>query len=474
MNQRTWWAGVFLAATLPAVWILFPAAARPLPPPEARPTSAGIPEFHVAGTASCAGRSCHGGLEAAHKPIQQNEFTSWSAADKHGRAYAVLLEPRAQRMARNLAATNPDGKIIAPSLDVRCLACHVTHELAAEASPLHADGVGCEGCHGPAQGDNGWLALHTTAAWKALRPEEKAKHGMTPLDDLAIQARTCAGCHVGAPAEAGLPARDLNHDLMAAGHPRLTFELGSFRVNEPPHWKFDKDAGKPGYEAKVWASGQVAAAQAAVRLLGDRAARAEHGAPWPEFAEADCFSCHSDLRSNKQSWRSKVVHYQGRTPGAAPYSTWYSALLPALNGVKPEAAAAADRHFKELARTMNGSAAEPKDVVKLCYELQVHLDALQGDVAAADYGPATLQNLKKALAALADQPHRSWDEATQLSLAAAALRAADAGAMKQPGQLALDRLWRALAFPPSYESPRDFRRSDSEAIDADLKQLFVP
>jgi hypothetical protein len=54
----------------------------------------------------------------------------------------------------------------------------------------------------------------------------------------------------------------------------------------------------------------------------------------------------------------------------------------------------------------------------------------------------------------------SWDEAEQVVLALAALRQAlgDADAPKQ-----LAPLYRELAFPPGFESPRDFRRGPSLA-----------
>src|SRR5439155_442379 len=75
--------------------------------------------------------------------------------------------------------------------------------------------------------------------------------------------------------------------------------------------------------------GQAVAARTSLNLLAYRAAEAEKGkAPWPEFAESDCFTCHADL--GNKSWRRNADYYKGRTPGHLPYSRWYSAMLPAL------------------------------------------------------------------------------------------------------------------------------------------------
>ena len=67
---------------------------------------------------------------------------------------------------------------------------------------------------------------------------------MRALDAPLVQAQVCVGCHVGAPAKDGVPARDLNHDLMAAGHPRLIFELSSYQANMPPHWRHGQVQGQ--------------------------------------------------------------------------------------------------------------------------------------------------------------------------------------------------------------------------------------
>ena len=206
---------------------------------------------------------------------------------------------------------------------------------AAGARTLQAQGIGCEACHGAAQKSDGWLTMHTTKAWKELDAAAKEKHGMKDLSDPPCGRRTrCApGCHAGAAPDPknGVPARDLNHDLMAAGHPRLLFELSTFHANLPAHWRRDKYKADPAHEAKLWAAGRVESARTSLELLKTRASE-EAGVkkPWPEFAETDCFACHAALREGRTDWRHRPGYRKDRIPGSLPYNEWFSTGLPAL------------------------------------------------------------------------------------------------------------------------------------------------
>src|SRR5262249_3518407 len=153
------------------------------------------------------------------------------------------LSDRAKTIAKNLAPTNADGKPIDAHLDQRCLACHVTPQAAWDRPNEKPDlavenwrlgGVSCEACHGPANGSKPWLAEHTAAEkWRnRLKFADKESYGFYDLSDPKRQAVICAGCHVGAAKDEKelFPARDCNHDIMAAGHPRLNFELASFQA----------------------------------------------------------------------------------------------------------------------------------------------------------------------------------------------------------------------------------------------------
>jgi hypothetical protein len=447
--------------------VLTQGRAAPTPSPKTTAGASDARASSIAGRAACSGRACHGGLEPNAAGVRQNEFTTWIMHDKHARAFEVLTGERGRRIGRNLGIEHPER-------DARCLACHTTPQLAGaipdDLVPLRADGVGCEACHGPAKaggsaGSEGWLVAHVTAEWKKLEGKSKEaaceKNGMTPLFDLEVQARTCAGCHVGAPADPahGIPARDLNHDLMAAGHPRLMFELSTYRANMPPHWRTDLHAKTPGYEALVWATGQVESAKASAELSGDRAKRAAEGkAPWPEFAEAGCFSCHADLRA--PSWRRQGDYYAGRTPGAIPANRWYSALLPTLDVVAKNKAVPADKAVRDLATELNKPSPDPAKVAALAGTATADLDKLLAAIKPLSMDAANLKALTEGLAKQAGtikQP--DWDELAQIALAAAALRDA-AGKGTSPEALQpLDDLFRQLAFPSPYESPEGYTPS---------------
>lgn len=415
-------------------------AAQPSPP-ENKTTAAVL-----AGAGSCSGRSCHGGIAPEKQSVQQNEYTTWLLHDKHSRAYDVLLGERGRRVGANLG--------IVAHEEPRCLACHVTAEVAAQDTPpeflpLRKEGVGCEACHGPAKAaGGGWLVAHTTSAWRAgdeaARRKRFADHSMSYLADLTVQAEACAGCHVGGPAEEerGLPALDANHDILAAGHPRLYLELGLFREHMPPHWRADKYRGDRGYEARTWAVGQAFVARASLALLGWRAKQAGRGAgPWPEFAAYDCFACHADF--GNPSWRREKGYYRG-APGRLPVNPWASAMLPVLAKLDPAGGKLAG-DFDALEKSMSRPSPDPRQIAAQVRDALPHAADLVKAMENAKYDAPALGSLRASLTeAAAHAKVLRWDEAEQLALALGALGRNDA---------ALAKLFDALAFPSGYESP---------------------
>jgi hypothetical protein len=453
----------------------------------------------VQGTGSCSARACHGGPEAAGEPGSRFAYTYWLNHDKHADAYRVLFARSAREIVRRLA---PGREPAVPAhQDARCLACHTipstVHEpghwgtvaLRPEDVALRADGVGCEACHGAA-GD--WLGPHTVSAWRdpASRKKNYGDTGMTWLNDPATRAAVCTGCHVGAPVDrpGNVPLREVNHDLIAAGHPRLTFELAADLVNMPRHWvEADLTKAAPGnrrppaFEARVWLVGQLATARAALLLRQDRRRR---GA-WPEFAEHDCFACHHDLAV--PSWRQQTDgYYKGRRPGALPRNSWNASfpLRRVLRGLgTPEEV----RAFNDLVGDGTGEPSrqpDAADAAKAADLLEKWLDEVASDGPRTAGLPGTLLDSLRpeggpAGAAGARSLGRlNWDDAVQLYLALAALNAAcprdRPGAAGDPEIEAwLAKLARRLALPRQpvrYDSPREYRRQDPSG--ADLRRLF--
>lgn len=462
------------------LWVGGNAAPVRQAPSSAAPSGPTPASLGFAGSGSCAGVNCHGRTEPVKDEravSRQDEYTFCLSYDKHSRAYQVLTEKRARVMAANLAATNPDGKMIEPHLDQRCLACHTTPEAAPQANPsadlvaFRTEGVSCEACHGPSKKEpKPWVAAHTAGkSWQKLTSAQKAEYSFVNLADLRLQAETCAGCHVGAPADPkrGIPARDCNHDIMAAGHPRLNFELTTFRANMPPHWNVSRKekSMKPGaYEAKAWAVGQVVSARAALDLLMHRTKQATEDTTnrkptvrWPEFAEYRCFACHADLHPE---WRDRKKP-ANRLVGSLPYDPWYNCMLPGLfKAVPAPESADVGKLYAKLAGDMAKPQADRETIDKDAQDILKVLNGWLGEHGPKEYDPSKMLESVRDSAGTPD----TWEKAEQLTLAVAALKRVQVAAYLEQLQkdpkakppedlLALQQAARALAFPGKAESP---------------------
>jgi hypothetical protein len=237
--------------------------------------------WRLTGVGSCTASGCHGNGKA-HE-IVGSEYNIWISADPHAQAFSVLYDDRSLKMVQSL-----DGQKFNPAVppykDQRCLTCHSTTFASAveSAGEVVSDGVGCEACHGPAEG---YLAEHYLPAFDAAARE---RLGLWDTKDLYSRAQVCTSCHVGS------PGREVNHDLIAAGHPRLQFEMGTYLQALPKHWdeRADRERAGGNFEFLTWALGQTATSRAAVRQLEHRATS---GIIWPELSEWSCGACHHDL-----------------------------------------------------------------------------------------------------------------------------------------------------------------------------------
>lgn len=241
------------------------------------------------GVVSCASSLCHGSIAGwAGSPVTQNEYVVWSRLDKHARAYNLLLNEKSRRIAANLALPQPahQSKV--------CLDCHAHHPAAAPA-PEHkvTDGIGCEGCHGPAQR---WIASHTEpgATHKA-----NIGNGLYPSDQPLARAKLCLSCHF------GTADKYVTHRIMAAGHPRMSFEMETFTHLQPAHFKVDADyiERKGAVDGvRIWAIGQAVAVGTQIDILLDPQ-RGRDGA-FPELTLFDCHACHHPMADTRWKPRS--------------------------------------------------------------------------------------------------------------------------------------------------------------------------
>ncbi len=425
---------------------------EPDPPPTLKQPEA-IPAGNIpwVGVSGCAAAACHGG------PIDQprGEYTTWISRDPHSRAYSSLFSEQSLEMARLLAGGDA-AKAPPPHKNQLCLACHAPTGPASDRSPrLSSDGVGCEACHGAA---DRWATTHATVAWDQLSPTERtAKRkelGMTDMHNPLVRVQQCTVCHVGS------AAAEVNHDLIAAGHPRLAFEMGAFHAELPKHWPDQEERRlDPTFEAKLWAIGSMTSAAAYYELL---AAHSEQS--FPDFADFDCFACHHELRA--PSWRqdaSQPPQSEQERPGRMQPLRWYyppvisDAGLTALRWTWP-----GDEHWPlpDANRSSPPStAAQYADRLRSKAELLNYIVTWQADRVdevtrvVADELPANL----------------NWDVATQWYLALVALERSrlDFRGSEPPTaedkqvQAELLALKQLLNFPPKSDgvqlnSPRDF------------------
>lgn len=426
-----------------------PETGAQLPPVGAPQHLTGLPQF--VGAAGCAAAGCHN----AQGPLgsEGSEYSTW-VHDPHIRAYEVLLDPRSVQIIKNLG----EGWMPAHR-EARCLACHATPSGAcSDPSNPYADGVSCESCHGPA---GNWKTTHYQAGWKSLPGNHPDKLGYLDLRDLETRVTKCVGCHVGD------SEKDVNHDLIAAGHPRLAFEYSAYHQIYPKHWsRFQEVAPRGPYgadlELKHWAIGQVASAKAAVDLLHSRASKATTQ-PWPEFSEYGCFACHHSLTGDdgdRSAWR-KNSRFAGLKVGSLPYGTWY---LPRLDNIGPGLGLPplpADFAAK-LTTAMGAASPDPAAVM---VEADSVRNALRSWLAGARGSgvipvPATKALFSTLVSDGLKTDATDWEDATQRYLALAAVHQSLAQQQAIGTELRdpLLRVRKPLMFPaaPRLDSPKDF------------------
>lgn len=436
-----------LAALLWGEMFRSPAASDPMPAASSDASPAAAHKTEWQGVASCAATACHGGNGV--KGSKGSEYTTWSLYDNHTKAYEVLSNERSQNIEKNLHRLK-SVKDAHAEQDQLCLRCHAMNAGAGpqRESFVRGFGIGCESCHGPAQK---WLGVHYANDWKSKSDADKLKLDFQPMKKLVDRAKLCASCHIG-DAE-----KEVNHDLIAAGHPRLNFEFGAFQAIMPRHWREEGENARPDFEARAWAVGQVVSAQAALALVAHRAR--PNSQSWPEFAEYDCFACHHDL--HEPCVRQKPVHNAERAPGSLPWGTWYYATLPqALRGSAGKGDAQLLNILGALKKEMQKPFPDPTRVAERAREGNKELGRLLGDAEKAHYERTALESLFSSIRA--DYPKiavKNWDGKVQVYLALAALYNAlgdiDPGHRDPAWRDELKAWAKGLEFHKGYDSPHN-------------------
>lgn len=333
------------------------------------------------GTVNCATSTCHGSMTPWDGNVLRNEYTTWTRLDRHTRAFAVLRNETSRRIMTNLglpqAAT--EAKI--------CLDCHAHNPPPGQRDARfdQSEGVGCEGCHGPAER---WIGTHTR---KDTPHAENLAHGMYPTDQPIEQARLCLSCHFGD------ASRYVNHHIMGAGHPRISFDLATFTALEPAHHRVDEDyarrKGAPD-PVRLWAVGQLLAA----RQLLDTLVHPELGRDgmFPELTLFDCHSCHHPMSAKR--WRPRMGLGAGRMRLNDSNLLMVRAIVHVTDAHSAPAFDSAVREVHAAVSTGRGPGGE--DPLVLAAALSTRLDEWLPKVAGMNFPPPAQRAL---LLALVDQ-----------------------------------------------------------------------
>jgi hypothetical protein len=377
------------------------------------------------GVASCANSGCHGStLPLQSTRVLQNEFYTWLNNDRHAKAYNVLFDARSARIIRNMRLKKKAYQ------ETLCLDCHSTNVNASLISGRidKEDGVQCEACHGPA---SGWRAEHTQAGWTH---EQSVARGMIDLRSISTRATSCHACHL------GTKNKEVDHELIASGHPVLQFELDNYTETMPAHWTAHKDT----HGIPAWATGQAVAFRDSL----DNLARHARGEKWPEFSDMSCYNCHHSLESS--GWRQ-----ERGWPSRAGLPAWgpqrWAVLRLIVTRVAPSSRAQLDDAVQQLASRVSrmndasGVAAAADDARRL-------IEPAIAKIAAASWNDDDVRAMMRTLTS-DDNAGEDVHSAEQTALALQSL-AAHLKQRKSSMSAALDALFAEVKNRDRYEPSR--------------------
>ena len=278
---------------------------------------------------SCAAAGCHGAAPAGEQRGSSTAWTQWALTDPHRRALDVLYGERAVEIYRQLTrdeaplTTAEARERFAILLRDRCVGCHATTD-AAEGSdssdetdperepvsargPLTAlswmeqrvEGISCVTCHPQTPG---WRDRHFLES--ASGREGREQHWAESHWPRRVSG--CYACHAG-DLHVGNRVYSVDHEMIAAGHPRLQFEMSSYLDRYPPHW--DSTAIADRYRRAtggflhvgLWRLGQEQAVRQQLLRMEHAVASASRPASGQDWSHYACGQCHHTLHSPTRS-----------------------------------------------------------------------------------------------------------------------------------------------------------------------------
>jgi Cytochrome c554 and c-prime len=425
-----------------AMCFAFPPSARPAANP-----SVETPKY--VGPGSCSSTSCHGSVKPrVDSRIFQNEYSIWAVQDKHSKAYDALTSPVGERMGHILGLGKSEQA-------AKCLACHALDaplEQRAKTFEL-SDGVSCESCHGPA---SAWLGPHTTRNWTHA---QSVGAGMYDTRNLARRAEKCLSCHL------GTQEKSVDHEMIAAGHPDLYFELDSFSAVMPRHWKTPRE-NAPGVPAESdawsgvrdWGTGQAVQLRASMERIEWRA----KSKSWPEYSELQCFACHHALTAPEQSWRQERG-YPGRRPGDPPYNaSRYAVFRELAHEVDDAGATRLDNQVAEVAKLLSQLNPDRDAVANAASSAASLSNEIADRIESQTFDSALTMRLMQRISGAADEISNEGERAAEqaamgLDSLFIAYNRAEKVANASEVRAAINGLFQQLENPSVY-NPADFAR----------------
>jgi len=380
------------------------------------------------GVASCANSGCHGSTQPLNATkVLQNEYFTWLNTDRHAGTYNILFDERSARIARNMRLRKRayEEKV--------CLDCHTTNvpaNLVAGQVDVE-DGVQCEACHGPA---SGWRDEHSQEGWTH---EQSLALGMIDLASLPVRAHTCHRCHL------GNADKEVDHELIASGHPILAFELDNYAESMPAHWnRHEATSG-----ARAWAVGQVMKFRDSLANL----ARHARGNEWPEFSDMSCINCHHSLKGSE--WRQ-----QRGWPDRAGLPAWspqhWTTLRVLIGRVSSQSREELDPLVTQIGRgvaRMNdpaGVAANADRARDIVHKLVPRIEALR-------WTDADVRSLMTAIAnENAADVHTAEQAALSLQSLASVLTRRNPRLLRSPMMQSIDALFEEVKDRENYDAAR--------------------
>jgi hypothetical protein len=276
---------------------------------------------------------------------------------------------------------------------------------------------------------------------------------MRDLRDPVRRAENCLTCHLGTADKA------VDHEMIAAGHPDLYFELASFSAAMPRHW--NEHAADDRTKEDPWADVRMLAAGQAVQLREQlqRVARNAQGNSWPEFADLDCFACHHSLTNAETSWRQEQG-YSGRKAGNPPWNmSRYAVLRQIVNEMDRDGGRRLETEVDKLYAIMSSGSPDRDQAAAQARATADIVGRMAQQMSTASFDQARTQRLLQAIAADGDaisrQGERAAEQATMTLQSLYLAYSSQAHATNDPQvRAALKALFQQVENPSAYNAPK--------------------